>query len=95
MWRGSLKELVKESALRIKGRVNQNNVAYFVDMGLFPPAAENRESFWHLRMNGFGSIKVIAMITLKNSLSGKGQEMGRMKYAERRKNRVDAPWVLK
>lgn len=61
----------------------------------FPLLLQRTESFWHLRINVFGSVPVIAMITVKNSFSSKNHEKSRMKYAQRRKNRVNAAWKLK
>lgn len=51
-------------------------------------------SFWHFRINGFGSIRVFDMTTIKNSLSGKNHEKSRVKYAQRRENRVDIAQIL-
>lgn len=34
------------------------------------------------------------MTTIKNSLSGKNHEKSRVKYSQRRKNRVDAAQIL-
>ena len=54
--------MIKENVLKIKERVSQETVGW--EEGQFPPSAEHRGSFWHHRVNGFGSIRIIDMTNI-------------------------------